>query len=429
MSLCTSPPLRLAGAVGAAALLLAGCASPAGGIPSGGIPSGDPGSGPAAEAVPHGYVAGAQEAAEPQTRLTAVSAAGEVSVTDPATETVTRIGSFPGISAASGTDRYVFLANEEDGTVRIVDSGGWTVPHGDHRHYYSTEPRLVGSITGERPGRIVSSEGHTAVFFGDGTVTTLDHEDLAAGDVAGTSFSAAPHQGVAVPFAGSFLVSVAGDGQGSDAAPGTAVELSSSDGVRSSIPGAGCAELEGYAVTRAGVVFGCADGALLITGDRQAGITARHLPYPAQGTGLPAGTDRARSFDHRTGSAEVAAVAGTAGAWHLDLNTLTWQLLAAGEPLAGAAAAGDGAHVLAVGRSGSLISLDTAAAAVKTSRPLSAGPLAPDAEPVLEINPERAYIVDEAAGTVLEIDYADDLRTARTLDAGLPVRLLVETGR
>ena len=49
--------------------------------------------------------------------------------------------------------------------------------------------------------------------------------------------------------------------------------------------------------------------------------------------------------------------------------------------------------------------------------------------PGLEIDPERAYINDEHSGSIVEIDYADGLRTARELDPGLPARLIVETGR
>ena len=412
--------VRLACTVSAAVLLLAGCGSDPADVSPAPDSSRTAAAGSAEGTEPHGYVPGAEEAAEPQARLTAVGPGGEITVTDPVSGTVSPVGTFPGTSAATGTDRFVFLSNPQEGTVRIVDSGGWTVPHGDHKHYYSADPGDVGSLTGDRPGAIAGNNGQTAVFFGDGTVTAVDHDDLAEGTVDPVSFKVTAHRGAAVPFEGSYLVSQAEPG----AELASAVGLYSPDGRELPLPGAGCPELEGHAVTRTGVVFGCADGALLVTAEAGR-ITATHLPYPA--AGLPAGADRARAFDARSGSDELAAVAGTAGAWHLDTAAGTWRLLATEEPLAAAAAAGDGARVLALGVSGSLLSLTVADGALEASAPL-AGPPAAGSAPALEIDPERAYVLNEA-GTVLEIDYADGLRTARELGTGLSARLLVETGR
>lgn len=425
-SIRRTAPARISGAVSAlsaAALLLTGCMAPAG------SPAGPASSGPPAAETPHGYVAGAAEAAEPQARLTAVSADGQVSVTDPADESVTELGTFPGVKAATGTGRFVFLSNPEDGTVHVVDAGGWTVNHGDHRHYYSAEPRVVGSINGPDPGSIASNDGRSAVFFGDGTVAVLDHEDLGAGTVTETRFTVAAHRGVAVPFGDSVLVSAAEPG----AEHASAVGLYSADGRRAGITGARCPELEGHAVTRTGAVFGCADGALVITAGDSGAPVARHIPYPDTDDGAAPGVERARAFDHRPGSNELAAVAGTAGAWHFDAAAEAWQLLATPEPLLTAAAAGDGTRVLGLGTGGTLFALNTgpvpAVSPVDTSRHLLAGPAAPDTVPGLEIDPERAYINDEHSGSIVEIDYADGLRTARELDPGLPARLIVETGR
>lgn len=412
--------VRMACTVSAAAMLLAGCGTVPANIPSPAESTGSAASG-ADGSEPHGHVPGAEEAAEPQARLTAVGSGGEVTVTDPVSGTVTALGTFPGTAAAAGTDRFVFLGNPQDGTVVIVDSGGWTVPHGDHKHYYSAPPAVVGSISGERPGAVVTNDGHTAVFFGDGTVSAVDHADLAEGTVAPTSFTVSAHRGAAVPFEGNYLVSRAEPG--ADLASG--VGLYRADGTEVPLHGAECAELEGHAVTRTGVVFGCADGALVVTSDAGR-ITAGHIRYPAF---VPADAGRAHAFDARSGSTELAAVAGTAGAWHLDTATGAWRLLATPEPLAAAAAAGDGARVLALGNSGSMLSLMITDGALEgRTSPLAGPPPANSSAPALEIDPERAYVIGEA-GTVLEIDYADGLRTARVLDTGVSARLLVETGR
>lgn len=424
-------PSRTRGTVSvlaAVSLLLTGCAAPLSGPASSTDSAQSIEPGPTAETAPHGYVAGARETAEPQARLTAVSADGHVSVTDPADESVTELGSFPGAKAAVGAGRFVFLTYPENGRVRVVDAGGWTVNHGDHRHYYAADPRMVGSITGRNPESIVSNDGRSAVFFGDGTVAVLDDEDLGAGTVTETRFTVEAHRGVAVPFEDAFLVSVAEPG----ADRAAAVELYSADGRRTGIPGARCPDLEGHAVTRAGAVFGCEDGALVISAGSSGEPVARHIPYPVAGPGQALGAERARAFDHRPGSSELAAVAGTAGAWHLDPSAETWRLLATPEPLVTAAAAGDGARVLALGAGGTLFTLATGAdggGAVETSRQVLGGPIAPDTVPALEVDPERAYLNDELSGTIIEIDYADGLRTARELNSGRPARLLVETGR
>lgn len=414
--------VRMMCTVSAAALLLTACGTgPEAGTSPAESAAAETASGGPGGTEPHGYVPGAEEAAEPQARLTAVGPGGEVTVTDPVSGTVTAVGTFPGTASAAGSDRFVFLGNPQQDAVVIVDSGGWTVPHGDHKHYYSAPPAVVGTITGENPGAVVTNGGSTAVFFGDGTVTAVDHADLAEGTIAPTSFTVGAHRGAAVPFEGSYLVSRSDPG----AELASGVGLYGADGKELPLPGADCAEPEGHAVTRTGVVFGCADGALLVTSDAGR-ITAAHLPYPA--AGVPADAGRAHSFDARPGSTEVAAVAGTAGAWHLDTATGTWRLLATDEPLAAAAAAGDGARVLALGNSGSMLSLLVADGALEASTAPLTGPSADTPAPALEINPERAYVLNEA-GAVLEIDYADGLRTARELDTDVSARLLVETGR
>jgi hypothetical protein len=92
-------------------------------------------------AAPHGYVEGAEETAEAQTRLVLADDDGAVRVLDLITEEVTELGPVDGVDAIRGDGRYAHLTDGD--AVHVVDSGGWMVDHGDHVHYYRTEPRMV----------------------------------------------------------------------------------------------------------------------------------------------------------------------------------------------------------------------------------------------------------------------------------------------
>jgi hypothetical protein len=91
--------------------------------------------------VPHGYVAGAEETAEAQSRLVLADESGAVRVLDLITEEVTELEPVDGVEAIRGDGRYAYLTTGDG--VHVVDSGGWTVDHGDHVHYYRAEPRTV----------------------------------------------------------------------------------------------------------------------------------------------------------------------------------------------------------------------------------------------------------------------------------------------
>ena len=92
-------------------------------------------------AVPHGYVEGAEETAEAQSRLVLADDDGAVRVLDLITEEVTELGPVDGVDAIRGDGRYAHLTDGD--TTHVVDSGGWMVDHGDHVHYYRTEPRMA----------------------------------------------------------------------------------------------------------------------------------------------------------------------------------------------------------------------------------------------------------------------------------------------
>ena len=401
----TKTPLLLLGLL----LLLAACATPDAGTQP------DAGSQTAAETAPHGYIAGAQENAEPQTGLLTLDReTGGAQLLSLLTEETVDAGIFGPIAAVQQYGRYAFITTDDG--MDVFDTGAWTVAHGDHDHYYSAEPGVVGTLDLEDPGT-VAGNGSTVVVFSDseGYASLYRTKDLDAGSLTEAGrITTSPHDGVVVPFEDSFLASVAG----ADGTP-DGVEVRNLDD-RIVLPKARCPGLSSHAQTRAGVVFSCTDGALLITEDDGA-FTAEHIPYPAD-----AAVEPARTLNHRPGSNELAGPAGDAGVWHLDVSERVWTFLETPVPVVAAPAVGDTQRVLAVGTDGSLLSLDPASGEILNQIPL----LEPgeDSAPQLRIDTSRAYVSDSAASTVHEIDYADGLRVARTFDVPA-ADFLLETGR
>ncbi len=412
----------------AVSLLLSGCGSDDGSAPE------DTGQ----EATPHGYVEGAEETAEQQSRLVLTDEdTGAVHVLDLITEEVTQVPEARQAGGVDGIDadgRFAYLTPADAAEpVRIVDSGAWMVDHGDHVHYYRAGIRAAGTLAGgdgARPVSVHSDTAITAVTFADGRVTLLDRADLEAGTATETGPDTldlgSPHDGTAVPYAQHLLVTVAQTGQ--DLADAVAVR--SRDGETVTTIDEPCPELHGTAVTPSGVVFGCADGALLVAEDpeNEGTFTGEKIPYP-QMAGSGEG-DRAWDFSHRPGSAVLAAPAGERGVWTLDLGTRIWTLFDTG-PVVAANAVGDGITLLALTADGTLHAYDTTTGEETARTRLLAESVATSATspPVIEIDTGRAYVNDAAADTVYEIDYNDDLRVARTLPLDFTPTHMVETGR
>ncbi|MFC8044726.1 zinc ABC transporter permease AztB [Nocardia sp. NPDC057353] len=442
---------RPAVAVAASAALLAGCAA-------------DPAPAPETE-VPHGYVEGAEETAEAQTRLVLADAgSGAVRVLDLITEEITELDPVAGVSAAAGDGRYAYLA--APGTVRIVDAGAWMVDHDDHVHYYRTTPGLRGELalptvtapTGTAPsptapgGTASSGVAPTgAAPSGSAPVGTAAPGSAPAGTAppggsatstapVGTALSditAAADRAVAVLNSGGTAavldraaldagrvpdpVTVPGlvlpvDGALVSVDPGSGlVQLRERDGTVRRALGEPCPEPRGAAVTRRGAVFGCATGALVVSGE-----TARTVPYPP-GT---APEDRATAFTQRPGASALTAPAGQRGLWLLDVARGTWTRFDTG-PVLAAATAGEGTPVLALGPDGVLRGLDPATGAELARRPLTT----PGAAADIAVDTTRAYLTDPERRTVYEIDYLDGLRVAREFPLEITPAHLVQAGR
>ncbi|GAB3618436.1 lipoprotein [Okibacterium endophyticum] len=362
-----------------------------------------------ADATPHGYIEGAEENTEPQTRLiVADTASGDVELIDLLTEQSTALESVQGASSLTADGRYAYVQGDDGLTV--LDGGAWTVDHGDHSHYYSAEPSVIGSLpTGD--GVVVAGDTATAVFEDDGTITLLEREQLDDHRVETADVqTVTPHNGVAVPVGDAVLRSTTGG----DELP-SGLELVDGDEIRP--VEVTCTRLSGTTVTRRGILFGCAEGAVLIDDET---LEATTIPYP---DGTPA-ESLARSFAHRPASTVIAALADN-GVWSLDLDALSWMLLPVTDPVA-VSSAGAGMPVLALDGAGTLHAFDPA-----TAEPIASAPLlesVPDEGVSIVVDTDRAYVNDPHAGVIHEIDYLDDLREARVLTPDVRPDLIVETG-
>ncbi|WP_280507193.1 zinc ABC transporter permease AztB [Nocardia flavorosea] len=358
-----------------------------------------------AESVPHGYVEGAEESASAQPRLVIADRdSGAVRLLDVVTEEITDVEPIPGVTGIAGDGRYAYLAAGDATTV--VDSGSWVVDHGDHVHYYRAQPRRVGVVDGSVRSAHSDPVVSAAVLDTGSTVpadrAALDEGELRTGPAV---------KGVAVPYGGHLLVVSPGSAQ-------IEVRTREDEPVETLTPQ--CPDPGGYTVTRRGAVFSCGDGALLVT-ERDDRFTAEKLPYPAGTTGSV--TD----FHHRPGSDVLVAVRESL-LLVLDIARRSWRPIETG-PVTAATTAGAGTAILALTPDGVLHAYDPATGAETAHHPVLSAPVDPAAAPVLLVDSERAYLNDPARREVHEIDYADDLRVARTFSFDIDPDLMVETGR
>ncbi|GHG86641.1 hypothetical protein [Streptomyces lanatus] len=372
---------------------------------------------PASASAPHGYVEGAQEKAEQQSRLLLNDpVTGDTRVLDLITGKTHKVSRTSGTTELTTDGRFGYFHTA--GSTRVLDSGAWMVDHGDHVHYYSAAIRDVGRVPGGPGTRVRSDAAVTAVTDEDGRARIYRRAALEKGKVGSARPLPGTHAGVVVPYA-EHLLGVTDDGK---------VAVYDREGRRTASPDARCEEVRGDAVTRRGVVLGCADGALLVRED-DGRFTAEKIPY---GSDVPE-TERATAFRHRPGSDTLTAPAGDGAVWVLDVTERTWTRVRTGSVVS-ANTAGEGSVLIVLETDGAVHGYDIATGKqVSRTKPLLTG--APetggdgDAGPVIEVDRSRAYLNDSKGKRVYEIDYNDNLRIARTFDLDIEPALMVETGR
>ena len=404
----TARRAALAAALGLA-LSTTACAGPSGGD--------QPGEDPPAAAEPtggHGFVAGAEELAEPQLRLSYLDQAGEAHALDLVTGETAHVGSIGPTASVVSDGRFLFAASDPAGQLTVVDSGTWTVDHGDHTHYYRAEARVVGSLDWAGEVRVGSSESVTALFSpATGAGLVLDRAALGQGEVEPlASTTGTPHDGVLLPL-GDLLVGTEPD----------RVVVLDADGEPTGESMA-CPQVHGGAATRVGVVVSCADGAVLVTeADGVASVESIPYPVPVE----PA--QRAVELAQRPGRPSVAAPAGDRGVWLLDTRARSWRLVETATPLLRAVAVDDDRdRVVGLDATGRVVVVEPDGGIVAATEVLLASP-ADLAAATVEVDADRAYVTVPSAGVVHEIDYADGARVARSLPTAVAPAFAAETGR
>ncbi|MFC7935630.1 hypothetical protein ACFU2J_05275 [Streptomyces sp. NPDC057387] len=371
--------------------------------------------------APHGYVEGASEAAEQQSRLLlGDSATGETRVLDLITGKVHETARRASVTGLTTDGRFGYF-HGTDGT-HVLDGGAWMVDHGDHVHYYRAKTREVGELPGGPGTSVRSDTGVTVVTGEDGKAGAYDRGDLEKGKIGTPVALPGAYAGPVIPYA-EHLVALTGDGEG----PAQVVVLDRS-GRRVASPESECQDPEGDAVTRRGIVLACADGALLVHEDDGA-FGVEKIPY---GQDVPK-TERATRFRHRPGSSTLTTPAGKEAVWVLDVTERAWTRVETG-PVVAANTAGEGAPLLVLESDGALHGYDTAdGKEIAVTKPLLKGASdaasGTSAAPVIEVDRSRAYLNDPSGRRVYEIDYNDDLRIARTFELDVRPSLMVETGR
>ncbi|MGC9438150.1 hypothetical protein [Streptomyces sp. WG5] len=370
--------------------------------------------------TPHGYVEGAHEAAEQQSRLLLNDPdSGNSRVLDLITGKVHRTARVAG-AVRLGTDgRFGYL--HTSGATHVLDSGTWMVDHGNHVHYYSAAIRDVGELPVGPEAQVRSDAAVTAVTDENGRTVLYDRSELEKGRIVSSRTPAGTYTGVVVPYEEHLLGFT-------DESGSTKLAVLDREGKRVASPDVECEEPRGDAVTRRGVVLGCADGALLVR-EKDGAFSAERIPH---GEDVPA-EERAVSFRQRPGSDTLTAPAGDDAVWVLDVTERTWTRVDTG-PVVAANTAGEGSPLLVLETDGSLHGYDIATGKqIARTEPLLTGDErragTDGTGPVIEVDRSRAYVNDPEGKKVFEIDYNDGLRIARSFDLDIEPVLMAETGR
>ncbi|MFI9611634.1 hypothetical protein ACIHCM_08075 [Streptomyces sp. NPDC052023] len=373
--------------------------------------------GPSPSATPHGYVEGATETAEQQSRLLLGDpGSGETRVLDLISGKVHTTSRRAGVTELTTDGRFGYFHGPD--RTHVLDSGAWMVDHGDHVHYYRAKIQDAGELPGGAGTGIRSDTGVTVVTEPDGDADVYTRAELEKGAIGTPVELPGSYAGAVVPYA-EHLIALARDGDG----PAKVAVLDRA-GRRIASPEAGCEDPRGDAVTRRGVVLGCADGALLVHEDDGA-FTAEKIPY---GEDVPK-AERAMEFRHRAGSTTLTAPAGKSAVWVLDVTRRAWTRVETG-PVVAANTAGEGSPLVVLETDGALHGYDIAGGKeTAVTQPLLRNATGGTAAPVIEVDRSRAYLNDPSGKRVYEIDYNDNLRVARTFDLDVRPSLMVETGR
>lgn len=209
------------------------------------------------------------EAGGPSPRV-ALTYDGGVTVLDGATLEVLSEDEAEGFLRVNpaGDGRHFFLTEGE--SFRLLDGGTWAEPHGDHDHFYTTDPLLSDvTVGGPAPGHVVSHEGVGTLFFdGNGEIHSYDLAELTALDLGADTELATEvvstqeaHHGVAAVFPDGGRFETLGNEE--ERAGARVLDADGEELARSE----DCPGVHGEAAGPEGVIaVGCEDGVLIWDG-------------------------------------------------------------------------------------------------------------------------------------------------------------------
>ncbi|WP_136517897.1 zinc metallochaperone AztD [Cellulomonas telluris] len=303
----------------------------------------------------------------------------------------------------AGDGRHVMVSTQ--GGFQVLDAGTWAQPHGDHDHYWTSDPVLTDTVfEADEPGHAVV-HGDTLALFADGTgeVTVVDPAAVAEGEDAVVREYTTPsaHHGVAVVRTDDTMV--VSDGTEDER---TGVRLLGADDTEIAATDQ-CPGVHGEAVAANDVVtVGCQDGIVIVSGQS---VTKVQAPDAYGRIGNQAGdedspyvlgdykTDKDAELERPTRVTITDTAAGTLRVVDLP-SSYTFRSLARG----------DAGEALVLGTDGQIHVIDPATATLTRSIPVIDAWEEPmewqEPRPAIHVLDGTAYVTDPATDRVLAVD-------------------------
>ncbi|WP_084079530.1 hypothetical protein [Demequina sp. NBRC 110057] len=331
----------------------------------------------------------------------------------------------------AGDGRHVAVSTT--GGFQILDAGTWSQAHGDHSHYFTSEPALTElTIEATTPGHVVNHDGLTALFDdGTGEVTVVESDEwthmVEEGhlDVVSEYTADEAHHGVAVATEdGDMLVTIGNE----DARTGAMLLDEDGETIVSSdqCPGVHGETAFVNASDEELIMVGCEDGALVFHDDHVhkldggAGYARSGNLFSADGSDVVLG-------DYKTdpeGTLTQVAVIDTAA------ETIT-----AVDPFDGSGAEytfrglgrGDDGELLVLGTDGTLRVLDESGSLQTTIDVIDAWEVPEEwqsAQPALIALDGMAYVTEPATGEIHIVDYVGG-EVWKSADVGVTMNEIV----
>jgi len=184
----------------------------------------------------------------------------------------------------AGDNRHLIVADGSSYT--FLDTGAWSVAHGDHSHYYTTAPSLSTlSLQADHTGHVIADNGKVAAFAdGTGTFDVYDPANLVSNKRTATNLETKqvklpnPHHGFAIPLPNDQYLVAVGD---SKTRTGAAVVDANGKTITENKE---CPGVHGEAIARDNTfTIGCTDGALIYRDGTFTKVTNPQDPYSRSG--------------------------------------------------------------------------------------------------------------------------------------------------